>query len=109
MIADEAMGVVAGARGHADTGLGSDDLPPGKNFVIATAGDCSGVGRGRRRGRNGSSNEADRRLELYLRASLLDSARLGWMWLSTVIWILTNYEGLFELPESGACALLPAP
>lgn len=66
---DRLMGVGAGALrlGKADTGLFTAE-----SSVIMIVGDCSGVGRGRRRGRSGAVDE-DRRLALYRRASLYTS------------------------------------
>ena len=60
------MGVGAGALilGMADIGLFKAE-----SAVIMMVGDCSGVGRGRRRGRSCAVDE-DRRLALYRRASL---------------------------------------
>jgi hypothetical protein len=60
------MGDGAGALilGKAETGLFAAE-----SSVTMMVGDCSGVGRGRRRGRRGAV-DADRREALYRRASL---------------------------------------
>ena len=65
---DRLIGVGAGALilGKADTGL-----LKAESSVIMMVGDCSGVGRGRRRGRSCVVEEVRRRPALYRRASLI--------------------------------------
>ena len=64
---DRLIGVGAGALilGKADTGL-----LKAESSVTMIVGDCSGVGRGRRRGRSCAVDEDRRRQALYRRASL---------------------------------------
>lgn len=76
---DRLMGVGAGALivGKADTGL-----LKAESSVIMMIGDCSGVGRGRRRGRSRVVDEDRRRQALYRRASLY----------KTLIWESYKYQ-----------------
>ena len=68
------IGVDAGAliRGKADTGL-----LKAESSVTMMVGDCSGVGRGRRRGRSCVVDEDRRRQALCRRASLYKTLEYG--------------------------------
>ena len=70
---DRLMGVGAGALilGKADTGL-----LKAESSVTMMVGDCSGVGRGRRRGRSCVVDEDRRRRALCRRASLYKTLKL---------------------------------
>lgn len=85
------MGVGAGALilGNADTGL-----LKAESSVTMIVGDCSGVGRGRRRGRSCVVDEDCRRRALCRRASLYKTLEFG-SHINDYQRALTNCGGLF--------------